>query len=153
MVGQEALAERERAVRGWYSDHVYQCRLFEQRFADHLTRALRQAQLADAKLETRTKAVDSYVRKALTTRASGDFKYVDPRAEITDAVGARVVVPLSTDLPPVVALLKEIYAVDEEVERLDEETGVDVPGYRSLHLLVRLEAQERTHVDFLTSAI
>ena len=77
----------------------------------------------------------------------GEFKYADPRQEITDLVGARILVPLSTDVAPVLTVLRQEYVVDEELERGQEEGHVDVPGYQSRHLLVRLQEDERNDVD------
>jgi ppGpp synthetase/RelA/SpoT-type nucleotidyltranferase len=87
------VARREHEIRSWYESHRFKCSAFETRFANHLERALKTADLVDYQLESRTKRVDSYVRKALAELPSGGFKYADPQAEITDAVGVRVLVP------------------------------------------------------------
>jgi ppGpp synthetase/RelA/SpoT-type nucleotidyltranferase len=138
---------RASEVKGWYTSHIFKCQLFEQKMVGLLSRQLAAAQLQDLHLEHRTKTIESFVAKASKRTPDGRFKYEDPLAEITDAVGARIIVPLSTDVSPVVSMLKQNYVVDEEAERLDEETGVDVPGYRSIHLLLRLNEGERADPD------
>jgi ppGpp synthetase/RelA/SpoT-type nucleotidyltranferase len=97
-------------------------------------------------VSTRTKQVDSLVAKAVTVDGD-DFKYADPREEIHDMVGARVMVPLSTDVPPVARVLNAAFLVDDILERGWEEEH-DVPGYRSLHLLVRLREEDRDRPPF-----
>ncbi len=147
MPPEKLVATREKEMRTWYDAEVFRFRMFERAFAAHLGRALRNAYLDDAKLETRTKTVDSFVDKALTAGPGGDFKYADPRAEVTDFVGARIVVPLSTDVAPVARLLGETYRIEEQsVLRPDQEE--DVPGYQSLHVLLRLHDEDRADVEF-----
>jgi ppGpp synthetase/RelA/SpoT-type nucleotidyltranferase len=116
--------------------------MFEERFRSHLTKKLRSAGIGYFKIETRTKDPDSFVKKA-TQIVDGRFKYTDPRVEITDLVGARVEVPLSTDLPAVVAAINSSYVIDEELDRGSEDGAVDVPGYRSLHFLAHLTPEDR----------
>jgi ppGpp synthetase/RelA/SpoT-type nucleotidyltranferase len=141
------IEQRKRDALDWYSGYVYKCRLFEERFARHLQKSLRHNGLADAQLETRTKSPESFVAKAVKRMPDGEFKYADLRQEITDLVGARILVPLSTDVAPVLTMLRQEYVVDEELERGQEEGHIDVPGYQSRHLLVRLQKDEREDVD------
>ncbi len=147
MPPEDLRAARETEMRAWYDAEVYRFRMFERAFAAHLGRALRNAYLDEAKLETRTKTVDSFVAKALTAGRDADFKYADPRTEVTDFVGARILVPLSTDVAPVTRLLDESYRVEEmSVLRADQEE--DVPGYQSLHILLRLRDADAADVEF-----
>jgi putative GTP pyrophosphokinase len=146
VVDQSDIETKAEIARSWYSGYVYKCRLFEQRFVAHLTRHLRQSGI-EGKLESRTKSIDSLVAKAVKLTPRGDFKYADPRTEITDFVGARIEVPLSTDLPAVVAALSTGYTITEELEKGSEEGSLDTPGYRSLHFLVRLNADAQNDVE------
>lgn len=142
MVDEELVEARAREVRDWYDGYVFKCRLFTEKVERHLVRAVHQAGLMDARVESRAKSVDSFVDKATKTDATGDFKYADPRREITDMVGARVMVPLSTDVLPVAQVIRDAFTVEEELERGDEEGHIEVPGYRSLHFVVRLRAED-----------
>ena len=147
MPPRELLIQREREMRAWYDTEVFRFRMFERAFGAHLGRALRNAYLDEAKLETRTKTVDSFVDKALVSNGHGDFKYGDPRVQVTDFVGARILVPLSTDVAPVARLLNESYRV-EEMSVLRPDQDEDVPGYQSLHVLLRLHEADRADVEF-----
>lgn len=146
----EQVEERRREVSAWYTAHRYKCKLFEQGFERHLTQLMQDAGLRDVRVETRTKTVNSLIAKACKT--SGDmFKYQDPQREITDSVGARVMVPLVTDIAPVREVIRQRFVVEEESDRGDEDGSADVPGYRSLHLLVRLgeaDLERREFADF-----
>lgn len=139
---QHEIDARAREARSWYEGYVYRCDHYREKFDRHLTRAIRLAGLHDARVESRAKTVESLVQKAVKLDATGGFKYGDPRREITDLVGARITVPLSTDIHPVAKLVRETFEVEEELERGDEEGHLDSPGYRSLHFLVRLGSKD-----------
>jgi ppGpp synthetase/RelA/SpoT-type nucleotidyltranferase len=129
-------------VRGWYEAARWRFRAYETAVVAHLERFLRAADLENLQIDSRTKSLDSFVKKACKIDpVSGAFKYSSPRTEITDAVGVRLVVPLSSDVAPVRALLHERFVVEEDDERGTED-HVEVPGYQSLHLLVRLRDQD-----------
>ena len=146
MVDPALIDSRERETRSWYEGAIDDYRRFEVAFAVHLSEVLGAALLGDARVATRTKQVDSFVAKAVTIE-EGEFKYAEPRAEILDLVGARVMVPLSSDVPPVARVLNSAFLVDDILERGWEEEH-DVPGYRSLHLLVRLREEDRRTAPF-----
>src|SRR5689334_18106410 len=143
MVEQAEIESRAASLRAWYDAHRFKCSVFEQRLLHHLEKSLLNAGITDFQLASRTKTVDSYVAKACKEVATGGFKYRDPQLEIKDAVGLRVLVPLSTDVAPVAGVLKRAYEIDEEERRGDEEAHLDIPGYRSLHLTVRLRDVDR----------
>lgn len=146
-VDQSDIEARSLEIRAWYQMHKFKCQALEAKAVQRIQGLLDAASLKGAAVEARTKSVDSYVAKATKVEATGEFKYADPRTEITDAVGLRIMVPLSTDVPPVSALIREHYQVDEEVDRGEEESQIE-PGYRSLHLLLRLEDGDNAFQDF-----
>ncbi|GAB2776691.1 hypothetical protein GCM10027020_32500 [Nocardioides salsibiostraticola] len=100
-------------------------------------------------VESRTKSVTSFVGKALTLDPIDptEFKYADPQAEITDTVGVRIIVPLSPDVGPVRDLLRRSYSIAEEDDRGSSDE-LEVPGYRSLHMLLRLGDEAQHDPDF-----
>lgn len=146
------MSEREvraRIVRAWYEPARWRFLAFESAVVQHLRRALASGELANVQVESRTKSVDSFVAKALTADPvnPAGFKYSHPETEIVDAVGARMIVPLSTDVAPVRDLLHERYVVEEEEAR-GAADQLEVPGYQSLHLLLRLRKHERGAPEF-----
>jgi ppGpp synthetase/RelA/SpoT-type nucleotidyltranferase len=129
-------------LRAWFEEHVEGFRSLEAAFRDHLGQAIVAARLDDARLETRTKDVESFLVKATKSDGRGGFKYADPKTQLTDFVGARVMVPLSADVAPVARLVQRLYVVEE---MSDQRAGtlLDVPGYQSLHFLVRFRDEDR----------
>jgi ppGpp synthetase/RelA/SpoT-type nucleotidyltranferase len=137
------MSEARRAeLRTWFEDNAASFRALETAFRDHLGTALLDARLEDARLETRTKAVDSFLDKATRSDGRGGFKYTDPATQLTDFVGARVMVPLSADVAPVARLVQRLYVV-EEMSDQRADSVLDVPGYQSLHFLVRFRDEDR----------
>lgn len=137
-------------VRQWYEAAQWRYRMFERAVADLLRRTLDAADLEKLPIESRTKSLESFVRKAETPDplVPHERKYAHPQTEITDAVGLRIIVPLSTDVEPVRSLLHDSFVVEEETDRGADEQHLDVPGYQSLHLLVRLRDRDREGREF-----
>lgn len=148
MPSSDEIAARRADVENWYRSERFKCQLFEQRFAEHLRDVLKRESVKGIQFESRTKSAKSVVDKAVKIDATGQFKYADPRSEITDFVGVRVIVPSATDLDAVAALVEQRYAVAEQQQRGlgDDDTGV--PGYRGLHFLVRLRDEDRAATAF-----
>ena len=132
---------RRTELRAWYDAHVAELRALEAAFGTHLGDAIRAAHLDDARLETRTKGVESFIEKATKSDGRGGFKYADPPGQLTDFVGARVLVPLSADVAPVARLVQRLYVV-EEMSDQRADSLLDVPGYQSLHFLVRFRDEQ-----------
>ena len=88
-------------------------------------------------VSSRVKTRDSFTRKASKVQPDGSLKYEDPTVQITDLIGVRVVVSIAADVPDMAAQIRRIFHVVEEIDR-GNEIDVDRPGYRSLHLVVRL---------------
>lgn len=139
---------RREELRAWFEQHAEDFRSLESAFRDHLGTALREARLDDARLETRTKKLDSFLDKATKSDGRGGFKYADPASQLTDFVGARVMVPLSADVAPVARLVQRLYVV-EEMSDQRADTMLDVPGYLSLHLLVRFRDEDRERLGLV----
>jgi ppGpp synthetase/RelA/SpoT-type nucleotidyltranferase len=137
-----ARAARREQLRAWFEESADGLHSLESAFREHLGGALRAARLDDARLETRTKDVESFLDKALKSDGRGGDKYADPTAQLTDLVGARVLVPLSADVAPVARLVQRLYVVEEMSEQRADSL-LDVPGYQSLHFLVRLRDDDR----------
>ena len=86
--------------------------------------------------------MESFLDKATKSDGRGGFKYADPAGQLTDFVGARVLVPLSADVAPVARLVQRLYVV-EEMSDQRADSLLDVPGYQSLHFLVRFRDEDR----------
>src|SRR4051812_46252288 len=127
---------RRAELAEWFEQRAEGFRDLERAFRDHLGAALETARLHDARLETRTKALDSFLDKATKTDGRGGFKYADPATQLTDFVGARVLVPLSADVAPVARLVQRMFVVEERSDQRPDQL-LDVTGYQRLHFLGR----------------
>jgi ppGpp synthetase/RelA/SpoT-type nucleotidyltranferase len=137
-----ARAARREELSAWFEESAPGFRAVETALLGHLGDALRDARLDAARLETRTKTLVSFLDKATASDGRGGFKYADPRTQLTDVVGARVLVPLSADVAPVARLVQRLYVVEEMSDsRVDQRA--DVPGYQSLHFLLRFRPEDR----------
>lgn len=140
-------ADRRRAELGdWYDEQVGGFRAVEAAVRAHLGGALVAARLDDARLETRTKGRNSFLTKATKSDGRGGFKYEDPAVDLTDFVGARVLVPLSADVAPVARLVQRLFAVEEMSDQRADQL-LDVPGYQSLHFLLRFRPEDKEALD------
>jgi ppGpp synthetase/RelA/SpoT-type nucleotidyltranferase len=141
-LGSSGREARREELRAWFEEHAHGFHALEGAFRDHLGGALRAARLDDARLETRTKTLESFLDKATKSDGRGGYKYADPAGQLTDFVGARVLVPLSADVAPVARLVQRLYLV-EEMSDQRADSMLDVPGYQSLHFLVRFREEDR----------
>lgn len=85
---------------------------------------------------SRTKTVESFVEKL--RRKS----YIDPRKEVTDLCGIRVITYLESDLQRVSELIRDTFDVDES--RSEDKSialAVDRFGYRSIHFICKFGQQ------------
>ena len=137
-----ARASRRAELTGWFESEHAGFAAVEAALGAHLGAALRAARLDDARLETRTKSLESFLENATKSDGRGGFKYADPRIQLTDFVGARVLVPLSADVAPVARLVQRSYVVEEMSDQRVDQVA-EVPGYQSLHFLLRFRAEDR----------
>jgi ppGpp synthetase/RelA/SpoT-type nucleotidyltranferase len=147
VVTDQQLAERRAEVLAWYDDARHRYLRAEELVGRMVRRALRDSGNDSAKIESRVKDPDSLADKAAKLRDDGTFKYADPRREITDYLGLRVLVPLRTEMASVTQLLEDLFVVVEKTD-LREGMAEDVPGYQSTHLLVRLRPESLADHDF-----
>jgi ppGpp synthetase/RelA/SpoT-type nucleotidyltranferase len=80
----------------------------------------------------RTKTVDSFLGKLQRKT------YKDPRTEVTDLCGIRVITYLESDLQRVSELIRDIFVIDS-VRSVDKSSSlaVDRVGYRSVHFVCK----------------
>ncbi len=147
MVTDQQIAERRAELLAWYGDARHRYLRAEELVGGMVRRALRDSGNDSAKVESRVKDPDSLAGKAAKVLEDGTFKYADPRREITDLLGLRVLVPLRTEMASVTQLLEDLFVVVEKSD-LREGMSEDVPGYQSTHLLVRLRPETLADHDF-----
>lgn len=124
---------RMREAVEWYS----QTRPIYQALATKVESILRDV-LASASINyytisSRAKSVESYERKASQDR------YRDPRVEIMDNAGVRVITYTQSDATHVAKLVRDVFDIlpQHSIDKA-EELGVDRVGYRSIHFVATL---------------
>jgi ppGpp synthetase/RelA/SpoT-type nucleotidyltranferase len=127
---------RRTDLAGWYDSNRDRLARFTGRVHDLIAHGLAFDELRVASVESRTKSRDSFLDKAVKLTEDG-FRYAEPVHQITDLCGARVVTFLRPTVDHVLGFLRREFEVLSEEARGFEE-GELIPGYRSVHLLVRL---------------
>lgn len=96
-------------------------------------------------IEVRAKSVESFLEKAARPGKS----YSDPLQQITDQVGARIIIYYPSDVDEVCSLLRGQFIVDEasSVDKRSE-LAADQFGYSSVHLLCQLSASRSDLVEW-----
>jgi len=86
--------------------------------------------IAVVAVPVRAKSVESFKQKIRSKR------YKDPRSDVTDLCGARVITYLESDVDRVVAVVRATFKVDEDnsVDKTKPKSPSEV-GYRSYHLV------------------
>lgn len=92
---------------------------------------------------SRAKSVESYRGKIERKQ------YHEPRSEVTDLCGVRVITYLESDVKRVCEILREAFEIDSD-RSLDKsgELAVDRVGYRSVHFVCRLGSQRSSLLEY-----
>ncbi len=87
-----------------------------------------------AEISGRSKGISSLAMKIIKKA-----KYDDPMRQLTDLIGCRVIVHLSSEVAEIGKIIREHFDIDEEntYDTLSK-MGVDQFGYRSVHYIVKL---------------
>lgn len=82
---------------------------------------------------SRAKEIDSFTKKI------EDPKYTDPKSQITDFSGIRIIAYVESDLEKISTVIKSFFEVDEKnsVDK-SQSLGTDKVGYRSIHYIAKL---------------
>jgi len=84
-------------------------------------------------LASRAKKVDSFKRKAKRD------KYTDPKSQITDLAGIRIITLFEKDVYEISDLIKDIFTIDyENSEDKSDLLDADKMGYKSVHYIATL---------------
>ncbi len=94
------------------------------------------------KIESRTKAVDSFEEKV---KIKAKYKNLN---EVTDLVGVRIITYLESDVDKVAEIIYSEFVVDPEnsIDKRDLETNEF--GYRSLHVVVELNKSREKLLEY-----
>jgi putative GTP pyrophosphokinase len=121
---------RYSAFRDWYEWQT-------ERLDGRINAILGTAGIDVFKVESRTKEVQSFVRKIEARNSGKEAKFEDPLREITDLVGVRIITYYLEDIEAVGEVIQQNFQVEKAVA-VDKAGGeVDRFNYRSLHYIVK----------------
>lgn len=125
--------ELNRSLVQWYLDEMENYEALAKVVAATIGALLKKNRIEGASVSFRTKSLESFKEKI--RRKS----YLNPKAQMTDLAGIRVVALVEKDIKRVEEAVKSSFLVHPE-NSLDKsaELGVDRFGYRSLHLVCDL---------------
>jgi ppGpp synthetase/RelA/SpoT-type nucleotidyltranferase len=119
--------------RQWYTARRLQYEQLSEAVADILRRLLQRSQIQVLDISHRAKEIDSAVEK-MSRKA-----YQQPRKEMTDLAGVRVITFIETDVRRVASLVAKSFALEaENTSDRSDSLGVDRAGYRSIHCVCTL---------------
>lgn len=117
----------------WFHERLPVFEQLRHRVEQFVKELLAEARIPVSSVTSRVKEPESFKRKAF------DAKYQDPRTEITDLVGVRIVTILESDARSAATLIRTALRVHEPLcPDKDSELGTDRVGYRSVHLVCDL---------------
>jgi ppGpp synthetase/RelA/SpoT-type nucleotidyltranferase len=91
----------------------------------------------------RVKSLDSYLKKA--------EKYKDPKNEITDYIGIRIITYVLKDMETVSSAIKNEFNIDKNNSiNKSKELGNDKMGYRSFHFVASIKDDRKNLLVFCT---
>lgn len=122
---------RYSAYHDWYEWQT-------ERLAGRIIALLGSADIDVFNVESRTKAVQSFVGKIEARNAGKGAKFAEPLREITDLVGARVITYYLEDVEAVGEIIKANFSVDKAMTVDKASDEVDRFNYKSVHYIVRL---------------
>ncbi|WP_027861114.1 DUF429 domain-containing protein [Marmoricola sp. URHB0036] len=133
-------------VREYALDHPARVAAGEQ-FLALVTGILDDAGINYLSVTGRTKTVASYAEKVRRTK-DGVPLYSDPRKEITDTIGIRVITYVHSDVSAVADLLHDQVVVHDDRDMGRETAQEGRFGYASRHLLIGLDAAREGHASY-----
>jgi ppGpp synthetase/RelA/SpoT-type nucleotidyltranferase len=122
----------EEAVE-WYDANYSLCRRLAARVKNITEEILKQNKINYHSITFRAKSVERYREKA------SKEKYKDPRSEITDMAGIRVITYLDSEAKEVERIIRSTFDIIPELSKdKTQELGTDRVGYRSIHCVGNL---------------
>ncbi|MGM0603502.1 MAG: GTP pyrophosphokinase [Bacillota bacterium] len=122
----------EEAVK-WYKNSKKNYKELTEKTASIIRKILKDNKILYQNLESRVKDLESFERKAMRD------KYVDPKTEITDLAGVRIITLFEKDVYNISDLIKENFEIDySNSEDKSDLLDADRMGYKSVHYVASL---------------
>ena len=128
-----SLSPKVQEAVDWYLKNGAIYEALAQRVERIVREVLDSAQINYHSIVNRAKSIDSYKRKASMP------KYKDPRSEIFDMAGIRVITYTDSDAKEIHEIVKSTFDIQPEhsIDKANE-LGIDRVGYRGIHYIANL---------------
>lgn len=142
------MEERTRQFLDWYNAREKLYQEFADCVLDKMLSALRERKIIYAYSTSRAKSLDSLTEKCEKKRHDVETnsyvpKYNNPRKQITDLAGARIVCYLPQDIAPIQNVIENLFQIDTENSMNKADLlNADKVGYLSVHYVVSLKEED-----------
>lgn len=140
--------DRIENFRIWYMENRDKYVATGEYVLDRILRYLKEQKINVAYYNTRAKSIDSAYEKAKKQIKQGDeyiLKYSDPKNEIMDFSGVRIVVYLPSELDDISCAIERLFEnciKYEDSEDKAERLGKDKVGYLSIHYVIEVNTSQ-----------
>lgn len=144
----KASIERLENFKQWYEDNRDNYKKATDYVKKQICFALKEHNIIPAYIKTRTKDVNSAYDKAKKCEIKNGkkiLKYTDPKNQIMDFAGVRVVLYLTFELETVTNIFENLFKDDilqKESENKLDKLGKNTVGYLSVHYVLKLNPKE-----------
>jgi putative GTP pyrophosphokinase len=120
-------------LQNWYKENKHIYDLLCQKVHSIITDLINDASIPVHAIYSRTKDLKSLLKKV------DKNKYSDPRTQLTDVSGFRIITYVESDLEKVSKIIGDCFYIDKE-NSIDkgEVLGIDKVGYKSIHFIAKL---------------
>tara|TARA_R110001599_G_scaffold8255_2_gene40009 strand:+ start:6497 stop:7534 length:1038 start_codon:yes stop_codon:yes gene_type:complete len=131
------------SLKSWYEENKKDYNGFKNLLQSTLGTIISQQNVDILNIEGRVKTLESLLGKV---KRKG---YSDPKNQVTDMIGLRVITYLESDVSKIAKILSSTFEIqsDQSVDK-SEELGEDKFGYRSVHFICKLDKDRANLQEF-----
>jgi ppGpp synthetase/RelA/SpoT-type nucleotidyltranferase len=123
-------------LKDFYSQNIGKYRVAAEKIEGLINEILKNANIPVHRVNSRVKTLDSYLKKA------GGKGYKDPKNEITDSIGLRIITYVLKDMETVSSAIEKEFNIVEKKDK-SEELGSEKMGYRSIHYIAAINDKRK----------
>jgi len=139
----------EQAFISWYEEEKPKYERLADVVKGEIENALKSRHVFVANVEKRTKNIESALKKSQKKNEDGAFRYQDPKTEIMDYSGVRIIAYLLSDIEYICSIIADLFDLDaKNYTDKAEGLGADKVGYLSIHYIVSLKKGVASKTDY-----
>ena len=139
----------EERFKSWYNEEGPRFERLADVVKNTIETALKSRRIFVSNVESRIKSLESGLEKSQKRKEDGTLKYTDPKTQIMDYAGVRVVTYLMSDMEYIGNIITDHFDSDKEnFTNKAEGLGADKVGYLSTHYIVSLKKDAVGKTDY-----